>query len=87
MKQPKPEPVVVSTVCSLCGLDWNDHGDKPTAATCVDLLRAELAKRPQVSWTINPSSFYGSGQTTSRSYTTLSVVPRDEPPDAIPAAV
>lgn len=44
MKNAKPEPIVTSTVCSLCGLDWDAHGDKPTALKCIELLRAELAK-------------------------------------------
>jgi hypothetical protein len=42
----KPYPVVVTTICSLCGLPWDDHGDKPTAEDCVRLLLVELAKTP-----------------------------------------
>lgn len=42
---PKPKPVVVSTVCSECGLPWEDHGDTPTLADCVRLLKA---RPPQV---------------------------------------
>jgi hypothetical protein len=45
---PKPKPVVTSTVCSECGLAWDDHGESPTLADCVRLLLA----RPVVSPTI-----------------------------------
>lgn len=38
----KPHPIVVSQVCSLCGLDWPRHGDSPTGKTCIDLLKADL---------------------------------------------
>jgi hypothetical protein len=53
MKNPKPEPVIITIVCSLCGQPWEAHGDqdngewkKPTAEDCIRLLKAELAKRP-----------------------------------------
>lgn len=49
----KPEPRIVSEVCSLCGLDWKRHGKNPTAEKCVSLLldevrslNARLATRP-----------------------------------------
>lgn len=38
----KPQPRVVSEVCSLCGLDWKRHGANPTAETCVGLLLDEI---------------------------------------------
>lgn len=38
----EPHPIVVSQVCSLCGLDWPRHGDSPTGKTCIDLLKADL---------------------------------------------
>jgi hypothetical protein len=41
----KPEPVPVSTICSVCGLSWHDHGKDPTTDDCIRLLKAELAKR------------------------------------------
>jgi hypothetical protein len=41
----KPEPKPLQIVCSCCGLDWEKHGAKPTLAKCVELLKAELAKR------------------------------------------
>lgn len=51
-----PRPRVVKQVCSLCGLDWKDHGKEPTAETCVKLLldevlslTADLARRPAIS--------------------------------------
>lgn len=44
-----PEPVVTAQVCSVCGLPWDDHGERPTIAKCVDLLKAALAlARPQM---------------------------------------
>ena len=42
----KPKPVVVTTICSLCGLDWERHGESPTTEDCIRLLKAELASRP-----------------------------------------
>lgn len=39
----RPTPRVVSEVCSLCGLDWKDHGKNPTAETCVKLLLDEVS--------------------------------------------
>lgn len=43
----KPKPVVVTTICSECGLDWDDHGDNPTTSDCVRLLKVELERRPR----------------------------------------
>lgn len=45
-KNPVPAPVVVTTVCSMCGLDWERHGADPTTEDCIRLLKAELARRP-----------------------------------------
>jgi hypothetical protein len=45
-KATKPEPVAVSTVCSLCGLDWKGHGRNPTTVDCIRLLKKELANQP-----------------------------------------
>lgn len=42
----KPEPIVVRTLCSLCDLDWEPHGDEPTTADCIRLLKIELSRRP-----------------------------------------
>ena len=80
MKTPKPEPIVTSTVCSLCGLPWDNHGDKPTALTCIDLLRSELAKRP-MNWFLTNAASNTSG--------TISYLQqRNGPPDdAVPAKV
>lgn len=54
MKNIKPEPKVVTTVCSLCDESWESHGDRPTTADCIRLLkaRAERAER-QIPRTIN----------------------------------
>jgi hypothetical protein len=38
----KPEPKIVSEVCSLCGLDWKRHGKSPTTETCIGLLLDEV---------------------------------------------
>jgi hypothetical protein len=43
----KPEPVPVTTICSVCGLSWHDHGKDPTTDDCIRLLKAELAKKLQ----------------------------------------
>lgn len=44
----RPKPVVVTTICSECGLPWEAHGDEPTTGDCIRLLKIELAKRPSV---------------------------------------
>jgi hypothetical protein len=36
---PKPEPVIVKTVCSLCDEPWEAHGDNPTTLDCIRLLK------------------------------------------------
>ena len=42
----KPEPVAVTTICSVCGLPWLNHGKDPTTEDCIRLLKDELASRP-----------------------------------------
>lgn len=56
----KPEPKPLNIVCSNCGMKWDAHGEKPTVDKCVELLKAELARRPM--WQANMSStpYYGS---------------------------
>lgn len=39
-----PEPVVKSTVCSLCEFAWDLHGDNPTTDDCIRLLKAEMQR-------------------------------------------
>ena len=53
---PGPEPVVTATVCSLCGLAWEKHGDKPTKDDCIRLLKAKLASGPTTTWLMNSST-------------------------------
>lgn len=55
-KNAKPAPVAVTTVCSLCGLDWQQHGADATTEDCIRLLKLELARRPTV---INVPYVYG----------------------------
>lgn len=43
---PKPAPVVVTTVCSLCDEPWEAHGDDPTTADCIRLLKARIVTQP-----------------------------------------
>lgn len=43
---PKPMPVVVTTICSLCDEGWELHGDNPTTADCIRLLKAKIASLP-----------------------------------------
>ena len=45
-KSVTPKPVVVKTICSMCGLDWDAHGDSPTTEDCIRLLKAEIDKKP-----------------------------------------
>lgn len=51
----KPQPVVVQTVCSLCDLPWEDHGDEPSALDCIRLLKERPATTvcpgPHYPWT------------------------------------
>lgn len=46
----KPQPVVVTTICSMCDQPWEAHGDKPTTEDCIRLLKQQLAMRPVVKW-------------------------------------
>ena len=43
-KRSKPAPVAVETICSVCGLDWDAHGDAPTTDDCIRLLKEALAE-------------------------------------------
>lgn len=44
-----PQPVIVTTICSLCDEPWEAHGDAPTTQDCIRLLKAKLAlPRPNV---------------------------------------
>lgn len=45
-KNTEPKPVAITTICSVCGLSWSNHGETPTTDDCIRLLKAELAKRP-----------------------------------------
>jgi hypothetical protein len=63
MKKPEPRPTAI--VCSLCGLGWDRHeklmktkAEKPTAETCVELLKADLAK-PRLQPFVSGTSGYG----------------------------
>ena len=45
MKTQKPHPVAINTICSMCDLNWDDHGDDATTEDCIRLLKAEVAKK------------------------------------------
>jgi hypothetical protein len=69
MKKPEPKPTAI--VCTLCGLGWDRHEklmktktEKPTAETCVELLKADLAARPRYA-----PAFSGTGITWPANYT------------------
>lgn len=50
-RSPKPAPVVVTTVCSICGEDWLQHQEvdgEVSTLECVRLLKAKLAAQPTV---------------------------------------
>lgn len=59
----KPEPIHKHIVCSACGMNWEAHGEKPTLEKCVELLKAELVKRPRL------GQFSGTGVTYSPTVT------------------
>ena len=42
----KPKPVVVTTICSLCGLDWERHGAEPTTPSRMNGLSVGSMTRP-----------------------------------------
>lgn len=70
---PKPEPVVVQQVCSLCGEDWNGHiaDDKePTVLDCIRVLK-ERAAKPSSWYLPNTTGWYGNGFTTTPNTTLL----------------
>lgn len=58
----KPTPVAVTTICSVCGLDWTLHGEDATTDDCIKLLKAELAKRPAVRPYAYPMPVYPYGE-------------------------
>ena len=39
-----PRPKHTYTVCTVCGLAWGLHGQKPTIEKCVELLAAEVKR-------------------------------------------
>lgn len=43
-----PQPIVTSTVCSVCGLNWANHmpdaSGEVSTLECVRLLKAEIAR-------------------------------------------
>ena len=49
-----PKPVVQTTICSDCGLDWTLH-KKATSSECIRLLKDALAKRPPT-WSVQGMS-------------------------------
>ena len=85
---PKPEPVVVSTVCSLCDQPWEAHGATPTTLDCIRLLKA----LPRVSysqpyiypvltpwqWTYNQNTLNDGHAITCGSFTTSTASQVDE---------
>lgn len=56
-KTTKPEPIVTSTICSVCGLDWDGHPEGATKDDCIRLLMAEL-KREKARLTPRPTIVY-----------------------------
>jgi hypothetical protein len=69
--EPRPEPVPQNVVCSVCGMQWHQHGDNPGLMTCIRLLKAELARRP-ATWTTNPIVMHPITTTTSGSFRQIS---------------
>lgn len=51
-RTPKPVPVVVTTICSLCDLPWEDHGEDPTTSDCIRLLKAKVVAQSQTPFII-----------------------------------
>lgn len=51
-KPTKPAPKSTNVACELCGLAWDKHGPEPTPLTCIDLLKAELSKRPSYPYVV-----------------------------------
>lgn len=75
----KPHAVALNVVCSDCGLSWDAHMKvvhpdekgqplEPVVepSECVRLLKAELAKRPYVTYTTGPNTT--TGQTWSTTF-------------------
>lgn len=50
-KVQKPAPVIVQTICSICGEDWAQHREadgEVSTLECVRLLKAKIAFTPTV---------------------------------------
>jgi len=56
MKTPEPKPTAI--VCSVCGLEWKRHGKTPTLEKCIELLKAEVARKPIVTWAGTSPTFF-----------------------------
>lgn len=77
---PKPEPVPVNTVCSLCGEAWSLHvetGGEVLPTECIRLLKAKVSpfriwsQQPQWTPAVSPWLITTGGASTSQtSYTT-----------------
>lgn len=89
MKHPKPQPIVVRTLCSLCDEEWEAHGDDPTTLDCIRLLKAAKVKPyPYVPnpwwWQTSSGTISVAGNGTSNTVTYLT--PRDDDgPEAVGA--
>lgn len=57
MKNPKPEPIVVTTICSLCGELWDAHGEAPSTLDCIRLLRAKADAHQTVIYRWYPQNY------------------------------
>lgn len=74
----KPAPVVIATICSVCGEDWGQHeaiDGEVSTLECVRLLKAKIARtpvyaptyiQPYTPWRWNPVTVtYTTGNTSS----------------------
>jgi len=93
-----PTPVPEQVVCSVCSLPWENHGEEPQVDDCVRLLLAEVERLklpivgdwpmlPNLGWPTSPMVEWWRYPVTTTNTTTasLTIVPNDEPPEAIPA--
>lgn len=69
-RTPKPAPVVVTTICSICGENWSMHQEvdgEVSTLECVRLLKAKLAARPYFTY----PSYYSTPWQWSTTHTIL----------------
>jgi hypothetical protein len=95
----KPKPVVVTTICSICGENWAQHQEvdgEVSTLECVRLLKAKIASRPVTItyptyvyptwWQTTPTVWHSSGNINSTTVKTDFATCQNTPTVAVASA-